>query len=124
MSNSIHINANKIRPANAMYHQIQNIKQKKVTKQDKFVSLEHLPSSSGVSSDMSSEENFPPHSAKDRLRSERALAAKVLKVLTNPPPKPARQFLTSYQEGEALYAVNMTYEQMEKTERTLQKVKI
>ena len=83
------------------------------------MSLELLPSSSsGVSSDMSSEENCPPHSAKDRLRSERALAAKVSKVLTNPPPKPARQFLTSYQEGEALYAVNMTYEQMEKTERT------
>ena len=41
---------------------------------------------------------------------------KVTNILSNPPPKPMRQFLT-YQDndiqGECLYVANRTYQQME-----------
>ena len=39
--------------------------------------------------------------------------------MTNPPPKPARQFLPCYQDVEGMYAGNRTYEQMENSEGML-----
>ena len=70
-------------------------------------------SSSGVSSDLSSEESYPLSKAK----TGRAGKVKVRNSWSNPPPKPKRQFLTPYQEndsqGEGLYARNRTYQEME-----------
>ena len=91
------------KPINGLYQKIDSIKN------DNTVLDLHSSSSSGVSSDLSSEENCPGDLSTTRQRTGRPR-------MTNPPPKPARQFLPCYQDTECLYAGNMTYEQMENTE--------
>ena len=86
-------------------------------------------SSSGVSSDISSEESNTAYSTMDRKSGGRAHKTKkvpkekVTKNWSNPPPKPLRQFLSASHDNlsnnksdvEALYATNRTYEEVENT---------
>ena len=74
-------------------------------------------SSSGVSSDLSSEESYPLLPTMSRENTGRAEKVKVRKNWINPPPKPKRQFLTPHKDNtsqvEPLYAGNRTYQEME-----------
>ena len=89
---------------------------------------DHLSSSSsGVSSDISSEESNTPLSTMEREREGKVKQTPSIpkgKVnMNNPPPKPQRQFLNTSRDnlivyksdGEALYATNKTYEEVENT---------
>jgi hypothetical protein len=80
----------------------------------------HSSSSSGVSSDLSSEESYPRLSTMRRENTGRSHKVKVRNNLSNPPPKPARQFLTPYKDNDSkedtLYAGNRTYQEMENRE--------
>ena len=75
----------------------------------------HSSSSSGVSSDLSSEESYPLLTTMNKENTGRAEKVQETNSWSNPPPKPKRQFLTPYQDnqGEPLYAGNRTYQEME-----------
>ena len=67
-----------------------------------------------VIADISSEECYPLPSSKNKENTGRV---KERNNMSNPPPKPKRQFLTPSQDNgsqeECLYAGNRTYQQME-----------
>ena len=71
-------------------------------------------SSSGVSSDLSSEDIYPLPSSTNKENTGRV---KVRNNMSNPPPKPKIQFLTPSQDNgsqeESLYAGNRTYQELE-----------
>ena len=74
-------------------------------------------SSSGVYSDLSSDESYPLLPTMSRENAGRAEKEKVRNNMSNPPPKPKIQFLTPSQDNgsqeESLFAGNRTYQELE-----------